>query len=384
MVIRSNIIGIQVTDFTRSGTRSNPYGKCLMLGSANTGTDRTLSTIASLDDFISKFGADSPSRNHVETFFLELTNTGIELQFYKVNVGSTTPVITDFTLALNTIDPLSSAGGIVISPEVYSNFPIASRKSYFDAAETFCDFNRGSLWVHIVDINPTGTTYTESDVASEKTTNYTSAMSGFVYYGIGQRTINEVLTNLVSSPAIAAYMLSLWSGSNFYLLPSDYSKGLKSFFSLFRNFKSVDTMIQAGVNPLVMEDSVIYPFSAVSGATRKAYKHINTVVCFKLAAFYLMQSVRPFVNAPISGDDDLPSKVKATLENECYVCYLNRRLLTGNTTDEAYTVTVNTQTVDVNDSKIVVLVELNPTYANQRVELQIINLLTDQIRTTVA
>lgn len=375
MAIQSNLVGISYTDFTRIGARSNPFGKCIMLGSALLGTDKTPILVSSIEDFANKFGVTSPSYKHVKSFFLDLTNTGIEFNFYKVNTAAIAATVADYTAAILSIDPIKDAGGIIIATEAYENFPIANRKTIFDALETFCNFNLGSLWIHLVDINPTGAGFTESDVASEKTTNYNSAMSGFAYFGIGERDELNVPVTILPSPSMAAYMLSLWSGANFFRIPSDYARPLKAYTRLKQNFRSVDTMITAGVNPIVLEDSFIYPFSAVSASLKKAFKHINSVVCYKLTAYYLSQSLRSFVNASISSDEDLPSKVKSTLETELFTCYRNRRLLTGITTDDAYNVTLETQTVDVNDSIISVLVAVKPTYTNMRVQLKITNLL---------
>ena len=375
MAIKSNLVGISYSDFTRIGARSNPFGKCIIFGSALIGTDRVPTIVSSIEDFTTKFGATSPSYKHIKSFFLDLTNNGIECNFYKVNVGATAAIVTDYTLALSSIDPLKDAGGILIAPEAYELFPIANRKTIFDAMETFCNFDTGSLWIHIVDVNPSNVGFTEADVASEKTTNYNSSMSGFCYFGNGQRDELGVPVFILGSPSIAAFMLSLWSGSAFFRVPSDYSKPLKAYTRLTNNFRSVDTMIGAGVNPIVQEDSSIYPYSAVSASLKKAFKHINSVICYKLTAYYLAQALRAFVNASISSDDDLPSKVKSTLETELYTCYRNRRLLTGVDTSDAYQVSLETTIVDVNDSLISVLVSVKPTYTNMRIVMKITNLL---------
>jgi hypothetical protein len=369
----SAIIGVSIFDITRSGTRQTPFGRCLMFGSGTVGAVG-MYTITSLADFDTKIGAASASRKHVKTFFDNLGNPGIELLFYKVQNVATAAVIADYTTAVDAVNPLAYNGGVVIAPEVYESLVIAQRKTFWDKLESFCDFLKGSIWVHFCDINPTPANPSESDLISEKNGNYTSTMSGFCFYGKGFRQeTGEVAIS--ASPAMAAVWLTNSSLRGLYRTPAKLP--LTGYSRLVSNFINYDTIIKAGINPIILDDGIFQSFSAVGANNKPGFYHFVSVVCYKAVAFFCANAMKAFVNAEVAGEDNILSIAQAVLQTELQNCWQIRKLLTGQTNDEAYKVTTTVvpgTTVVEND--LIFEVELKPSYSNQGVVLRFINVLT--------
>jgi hypothetical protein len=282
-------------------------------------------------------------------------------------------VATDYINFLDTINPLSYSGGILIAPEVYETQTIANRKLYWDKAEAFCDFAKGSIWIHLVDINPAPATPTTADVISEKNTNYNSALSGFNYYGIGTDANDAVA---LPSATVAAGLLSLWTGNAFYRVFASANRAINGYKTLKSNFASYDTIVRAGINPIVFDDGIYYAFSAVSGTTKKAFYHLNSVVCYKVVAYLCASALKGFSSLEIAGEENFESLALATLQQELQVCWSQRRLLAGTSSDIAFQVSIQSISSSIVESVLTFNVDLRPSYVNQSVTLRFSNILT--------
>lgn len=372
--------GIEVVDSTTPVDIVRPYGVGIILGSASEGTIQTLFPINSVEDFEDEFGTTSPSEKYIISYFANLENTNVRLYFYRVN-GETggvadSPVIADYTDALEAIDPNFNPGGIIIAPEGFETLSDPNRKILSDALRDFCDYDTNhSYWFGIVDIKPTATTI--NDAVSDKNATFTAVKGQlFTYY---PHYYNSTDVLLLPSAAMMAITLSVWSNGSYYEVIAGKEYIISDCSRLGAIIKVNERPISHAnnINLIRYFNAIGYaPDNSITLSTARQYYYINTVVCFRIVIYMLEVGMEPYIHHPIAGTSNIILAaigtanriLQAALDSD----YLVRQ--EGRPISDAYTVTtVNQGLPEAGDSVLVVQCAVRPSYSNQKVLIYISN-----------
>lgn len=374
--------GIQVIDSTTPTNIVSPYGVGIILGSANEGTIQALFPINSLEDFTDEFGTDSPSGKYITSYFANTSNNNVRLYFYRVN-GETasvpdTPVIADYTDALDAIDPNFNPGGLIIAPEAFETLSDAERKILSDAMRDFCDYDTtGSLWFGIVDIKPTVVSINEA--VTDKTNTFTAAKGQLFTYFPHYYNASDVL--LLPSAAMMAIILNVWSSGSYQEVPAGLEYVIADCSRLAVNVKVTERSIAHtnNINLIRYFNNIGYaPDDSLTLSSSKEYYYINSVVCFRIVIYMLIIGMEPYVHDSISGNSAILLTAIGTvvriLQSALDSGYLTRQ--EGAPITDAYVIeTVNAGLPEPGNSVLVIRCSVRPAYTLQKIAIYISNTL---------
>lgn len=367
---------VEVIDDTRATATVSPYGMCIMLGSGTTTiNDKTLAIITDVTDFSTKIGDASPSKKYVEAFFANLSNNGVRLYFYKVNVGTTPAVAADYNTAIAAIPNNINPGGIVIAPEFFETISTDPEVTSFGSAlDTFCNTDNESYWISIVDLPTTITTIAEAVTAKGR---FTSAKGNLIVY---QPWYYKAAVKTLPSAAMAAIALSAWSGGSYSNVPAGLSYPIQGITSLGYTLSKANlaTAHSSGINAIrSFPQYGFIPYDSITISPNVEYFQINSVVCFKIVFYLVENEMMPFIHAPIAGDVELMAQVEAALNRILNACW-ESGYLAGDNQNEAFEVKGTVQTLPPPNNAILTFeCAVRPSYALQKIKIYLRNKLGD-------
>lgn len=375
--------GVEVIDVSTPTTILTPYGVCVMLVSASSGTPQSLKEVYSLEAFRIEYGSDSDSDKYVKSFFSNLSNPNVRLMIFRVNKKDVDDTPLPATLqnwldAFDLIDPAFNPGGLIICPEAFESLTAnADRVKIVKAMDEFCTLGNESYWQSIADL---GANLTSLSEAINDRNTYISNKGNVSVYTPAYYNIDDEL--VLPSAAMAAISLSIWATGAYYMAPAGHKYPIKGCEWLSFDVPKSDYALahDSGLNLIRYFNNVGYlPYDCVTLSSATEYLQIPSVVCFKVVAYLLSNELISLVFQPLKGAADLVATAEASINRVLFSCWQSGYLV-GQTIEDAYEVKqINAVIPSPDNATLSYEVAVRPAYSIIKYRVFLSNLLSIRI-----